>query len=438
MQNFQNIALRPIVLSGNNMIILTLSRLILLLILMLSIVFPTALQGVKMILLMLVMGVFVLCAATNPSKMQWNKHIVLWAIAFSTIGLLWSLYGLFRGNPGALRVLTVMSIYPVLFTLLGYFWRPGDAERLQKSFLWFGFILVISIFFYLGSSMVLDGGTSYRFMESLYGDDAVVNQGEDYLLFTLPSVASLLFFLPFCFFNLIFSPKYDFKNLILLVFIIIIVFLTGRRAIYFSFAVTVILVFGIIATGRLFFPGRLPNFPRGRLMCLSLGLAVIMISVVSMELQNIEIFFSDLNSIFDFHSDASNLERTYQFDALAEGIEGNVVFGSGAGAAAGYSRSFEQPWAYELFYMAIIFQYGFIVSLVYISGILYLVWGQLKCIGCQSLKYESRLFSLCFFSGFISFLIATATNPYLGKFDYMWVIFIPVIMINSFKLTKQI
>jgi len=35
-----------------------------------------------------------------------------------------------------------------------------------------------------------------------------------------------------------------------------------------------------------------------------------------------------------------------------------------------------------------------------------------------------------------SFLIINATNPYLAKFDYLWVIFLPVALINT-HLTQR-
>jgi hypothetical protein len=33
-------------------------------------------------------------------------------------------------------------------------------------------------------------------------------------------------------------------------------------------------------------------------------------------------------------------------------------------------------------------------------------------------------------AGMTCFLIANATNPYLGKFDCLWVIFLPIALIN--------
>lgn len=410
------------------------SRLLLLVILMLSIVFPTTLQGVKVALLTLVVGGFLVFSVKKPSQVRWSRSVFITSFLFSIIGLLWSLYGETRGNPGATRVITVMAIYPLIFTMLGVFWKPGDAAKLQKAFLWFGFILILSQGLYIGSSLGLDGGI----LQSLYGDFAVLDQGDDYFLFTLPSVASLIFFLPFYFIGFLFDSKFNIRYVFLFLCSVVIVMLTGRRAIYLSFGLSILSICGIIAAGYLFFPKRAPKLSSTRLMFLCFGGAVFVTFLLSMGLQNKDLLLNNLQSIFDFQSNESNLERRHQFEALKEGISNNVIIGAGAGAAASYSRSFEQPWAYELFYVSTIYHYGIFCFLVYLSGVVYLAWRQLKFIFSLTLDYQARLFSLCFLAGFFSFLIATATNPYIGKFDYMWVIFIPVMMVNCFNLTNEV
>ena len=128
-----------------------------------------------------------------------------------------------------------------------------------------------------------------------------------------------------------------------------------------------------------------------------------------------------LKSIFDFSGNESNVERTLQFHALMQGISESPFFGSGAGAAASYSRSPDQPWAYELFYVSIVFQYGVFGFLVYLIPVLYVVFWLVMRVK----NYGRDTFYFCFLSGLISFLISSGTNPYIGKFDYMWVIFIP-------------
>jgi hypothetical protein len=108
------------------------------------------------------------------------------------------------------------------------------------------------------------------------------------------------------------------------------------------------------------------------------------------------------------------------------GIVGAPLFGSGAGAAADYVRSFDTPWAYELTYVSFVFQYGFFGFLIYASGIIYLVRQLILLIN----RNGRSSFEFYFLSGFIGFMLANATNPYLSSFDCMWIIFIPYAIIN--------
>jgi hypothetical protein len=47
-------------------------------------------------------------------------------------------------------------------------------------------------------------------------------------------------------------------------------------------------------------------------------------------------------------------------------------------------------------------------------------------------------FEFPFLAGLICFMIANGTNPYLAKFDYMWIIFIPVALLNSGLLYNKL
>lgn len=416
----------------------SLPRLLLLLILTMSVVFPTALQGIKVILLFLVLMGFLIYIVGKPSQIRYSKHILLWSLLFSVVGLIWSFYGETRANPGAHRVLTVMAIYPLLFALLGFYWRKDDAKKLKNAFIWIGFLLILSQALYIGSSLGYDGGFIYNLMQSLYGDIAVIDQGEDYFLFTLPNVSSLIFLLPFYFIGFLFDSKFNIKYLLLFFSSVVVVLLTGRRAAYLSFMISNVLIFSVIGTGYFISKRNVPKINRGQIILFSIGLILFVFIIIFIGLQKWDLVFEDIQSIFNFESNASNLERKYQFEALITGIQQNVLFGSGAGAAAGYARSLEQPWAYELSYVALLFQYGLLGFIIYTAGILYLVWWQIRFIFNTTIEYQSRIFVLSFLAGFLSLLVANATNPYLGKFDYMWVIFIPVMMINNFTLTHDI
>lgn len=147
----------------------------------------------------------------------------------------------------------------------------------------------------------------------------------------------------------------------------------------------------------------------------------------------VEFYISRFMTIFDFTTNESNIERALQYDSLIDGFIQSPLFGAGAGAAAQYNRSIEQPWAYELSYVGFLFQYGVIGFLLYATGVIILTFHLVALV-----KRKGRnSFEFFYLTGFIAFMIANATNPYLAKFDYMWVLFIPVAIMNQRLLAKK-
>jgi hypothetical protein len=137
---------------------------------------------------------------------------------------------------------------------------------------------------------------------------------------------------------------------------------------------------------------------------------------------------------FQFGTDPVAMSRRDQFLALIEGWSAQPLFGSGHGAPApGVIRSDTTPWAYELSYVSLLYHTGIIGTLLYSSGV---AW-----IGYMSYRIARRGWSeapamVATLVGASSFLVANATNPYLEKYDYLWVIFLPLAFVNCY-LTSQ-
>jgi hypothetical protein len=137
---------------------------------------------------------------------------------------------------------------------------------------------------------------------------------------------------------------------------------------------------------------------------------------------------------YDFQSpvDPGAVARSLQFNALIDAWAKSPVFGAGAGAAgATYVRDPSQPWAYELSYVALLYQTGLVGLLIYASGIAWIFWTGIRMIRSGH-PLGLRLFPVLI--GMAAFLVGNATNPYLAKFDYLWVIFLPVAYINLWLL----
>jgi O-antigen ligase len=104
--------------------------------------------------------------------------------------------------------------------------------------------------------------------------------------------------------------------------------------------------------------------------------------------------------------------------------------GQGLGASASsVTRSEEQPWAYELSYVALLFQTGLLGVIIYSSAVLWIFY---KGIRLVRVRPDAGQVILPLLAGLAGFLLANATNPYLSKFDYLWTIFLPVAAINAY------
>jgi hypothetical protein len=403
------------------------------LILFLSLALPTIITPIKMALLG-ILALFVLITSLKHKKLEINKELFLITLFFSTLGLVYSTYGSVADNPGATRTMTVMVIYPLLFLSLSIFFSQiNDFIKIKKALIFGSFLVVLVQMSFLLSAYGVFPEVIAGFFRDLHPGMAVLHVMEGSFLFTLPNVSSLIFLIPFLLSYVLLSEKKNTKLLILLLIMFCLILLTGRRAFFVSIAFS--LIFLLFASWYL--SKNLKSNIFKKLIKTGLVLiGLIVVLIVSLEV-DIEVYVNDFMSIFDFSTNDSNLERVYQFRSLLEGIATAPLFGHGAGAAAEYIRSGEQPWAYELSYVAFIFHYGILGFMVYCTGIVYILISLLKICKDKMVSKDIKVFIASFLTGFVAFLVANATNPYLGKFDYMWVVFIPVMIINAYKIEKR-
>ncbi|MEE6443586.1 MULTISPECIES: O-antigen ligase family protein [Pseudomonas] len=383
------------------------------LILLLSLVFPTSFTLFKTIALSIPLGCLLI---GRGSVGVIDSRLLLTALLFSLVGLVWSIYGAAVNNPGALRVLTVMVLYPTLFTILGMVYQGSSAglERLLMTAAMM--IVVIDLGFVMGE-VYWPGNVLSAGLLAIYADNAVVDHGGNYLKFTIPNVSTVIFLLSFVLCRVV-CGRASIKDIMIFIGLLVVVLISGRRVILVT-AIAGPLVAFLLSLGAIS-RGRLAMLKVAFFVSVGLALAMVFYSLWP------EYVNQRVSSILDFESDASNSERALQLRALVDGILKYPFWGNGAGAVADYVRSEEMPWAYELFYVSLIFQYGIFGFAIYGLGVVALIIflaQQVRCKGRDS-------FEFCFLSGLVSFLLATATNPYLAKFDYMWVLFIPVALMN--------
>jgi preprotein translocase subunit Sss1 len=111
-----------------------------------------------------------------------------------------------------------------------------------------------------------------------------------------------------------------------------------------------------------------------------------------------------------------------------QGWLNSPFLGAGFGAVTEIQRSQDMPWAYELTYLAVLFQTGAVGFTIYLMGILWIAWHLITIM--RDHTSSVRIIAFGMLNGMIGFLIGSASDPYLLAFDYLWVLFMPIGLIN--------
>jgi hypothetical protein len=262
--------------------------------------------------------------------------------------------------------------------------------------------------------------------------------------FTLYSISSLLFFTPFWvhfLLNLIRENRAKIIHWAVLFTALTLCVLTGRRAVQILIFLSPIIVLttekivggGVIAAFRLL--GGLFNWRNTAV--LSVGAVVLLFTFVSLDFR-LDALIEDFMRGFAF-DDANNLDasaRSYQYDSLTQAwLDGNLLFGAGNGSHTDYVRSDNMPWAYELTYIYLLFSTGIVGVLFYFW---WFGWGLLRIRDALRLRPDMVMYVAPMISGVLGLAIAAASNPYFGKFDYLWIIMLPHLLAGGIKYQKKV
>jgi O-antigen ligase len=112
-------------------------------------------------------------------------------------------------------------------------------------------------------------------------------------------------------------------------------------------------------------------------------------------------------------------ERSIQFGYLLASFLEYPILGSGFGGYAGYTRSLDSPWLYELTYLQILFNFGIVGVLLIV--IVFLIYFYMVVVNLRD-RSVGRGYRAALFIGCVSLLIGAYSNPYLGSFDFLFVV----------------
>lgn len=366
-------------------------------------------------------------------RWQISQAIMLWLFGTVAAGLAFMWNGMLQGAPGALRLGTIHVIWPLLYVFfIGLLTKVETLIIFHKTIL-FGILgSAVMGFLLIASTIIGYGGEDL--LEWFKSQDADAGFYDGFTAYRLPNIATLIYGIGFVL-GLVAIQKgnrwctYGWTVIawITLTVMLVAIILSGRRAAWLVVLVIPVIVFSLMVISGQRFRIRywLPLFLLAALSFLSMH--------VYLELHASAIIWK-FKSAFDNTMEEAASIRHVQIDVLMAEWADRPIFGHGLGAGSEIVQSADQPWAYELSYLALLFQTGLIGILIYGGGVLWIFW---KGVLIVRRLPESATVMLPLLSGLAGFLIANATNPYLAKFDYLWVIFLPIAAINVYTLRAR-
>jgi hypothetical protein len=369
---------------------------------------------IKLFFLGLFLLAFTVDVYVRRTRIVVYRRLVWFYACIGMAGVVWALVGVLhpnnyvQANLEALRLYVVWSAaFVVLYTLLR---TTPSLEIIHKAIIIAG--ILISVINIVGVYDELMGG-------GLISDEVRQELGMQLgfvygFKITSPNIGALFVIAPYLL-SLQFRSDVGKSNSLLmkpaLFFSLLTVALSGRRALWIVVALTpcTVLLLSVLGDSYSLMKAGAKRFVVACALAGVLGLGTLLI------LPENRLDIGTVNRLEEAFS--SDDLRAIQKPYLIRGFMKSPVLGSGFGANAGYTRSDERPWMYELTYYQMFFNLGtvgvtFLVALflVYLGAVVWL----LRQFKDGSAIPFALLVAVC------SLLVGAYSNPYSGSFDFLF------------------
>jgi O-antigen ligase len=393
----------------------------------LSMVLPTTYQPIKAVTFFT--GLLLLF----NDRLLVAPPVLFWIVLMIVCDIFFQIRGVINDGDGALRVSTVTILWPTCYIFImsalhkvEYF---SKICRLIVFATWviviYTIILICSAYWNIpiGFLSIIDCGFDVGFYDH-------------FIEYTTYNMATLIFTLPFIFSMWLTKLYEDFfskKTYIILCLLLLMLAIVSGRTIFQINLIFILLLNIWLGWKILDDKKKIIKFCLDTSLCCFVALFVV---VLFYEV-SISAIIGDIADKFNFNSthDTSGGIRGQQFNELIRYWKEKPLLGWGLGVGVKTSvRSVEQNWAYELTYVARLFQTGIVGFVLYMSYIGWIIYKSILIIKRKTSVSKIMYSTLI---AFICFMIANATNPYLTKFDFMWVVFLPLALINFDYLERS-
>lgn len=388
-----------------------------------SLFFPTLYTGERLAFYIL----FILISLVICKNHYLDKKILeYWIITF-VVSLLSILHGYINGNPGAIAVVPLYLIYPSIFLyIIACVFRHDSIRAIHLTICYTGALLSLvnivmtSNEFFIHNSFI---NSLSDFFNYSYGFEIGAVSFSSHLM---DSACYIFAYNLSCY--LLGLDTYDRSNklvVIISMFLSLCVVLVGQSRMQWLLAiVTPVIIVLFCKKANL----KTSLFSRRNLAIITFLVIAMMYAIIS--IFEFDLLYEKLLSSFDFSTDDSNLERTLQFKALTRDFFSSPIIGHGQGHVSSYLRNFEMPWSYEMIYNYLLAADGILGFSIYVIATIWIFAKSFR-IAKRSPIYAHYLIPQIV--GLMVIILASESNPYLLKFDFLWMLFLPLLTINSYS-----
>ena len=382
---------------------------------------PTMYQPIRGVLLL------ILCLAGLNMKYGRIDSMIRFFLVLNLIACFFNwIYSLIVGNPGALANVSIFLIWPALYFFLMMKCKSMDIVfGLYKVIVYGGLIVLAENVIFIGNNFFLNS-TIIESLGELLGFRYGIYDG--FIEYFSPSQSYLPYFFYFsCSMLLVPHGRIEIENKWLIVMAVtsaILILISGRRAMWLTIGVLPIYLMIILKICKL------QSFSILKI----LSLCVVIVGVLFYALVNffnLEYMTLELLSTFDMESNESNMERVLQNKSLLNDFWNSPIIGQGIGFVSSYVRTPDHPWEYELVYQYLLASFGLLGMLVLCMPFVWVLKTSIDIVNKTGNNSELIIPALA--GSFVFFLI-NATNPYLLKFDFLWIFFLPIIVLNQIRI----
>lgn len=350
--------------------------------------FPRTLQNLKLSILSILFILFIL-------KLKFKKIYVHNLIKLTLIYLLPFLIAIIYKNDTN-YIFDALKLY-IFFPFLIYSILQLYDIRIINNYILKTAIISIIIIVFITITTILNAIGVFPVNLNLifYPDEDNIGFNVGYLHIINSQLSYLIFLIPIVFYKRL-NFRFNEKNFLFFLALLIFCFLTGRRILMLPFLLIFILNFKKII-----------NF--------SISLIIIFTLLLNFNFFEIDLIVIWERFIDAISSRGDSEARGEQIIQFFDYIKSKPIFGYGLGSyMKNYLRNYEYKTAYEITYLYYLFTFGLVstfILVLYYTKLFFRAYNSFL-----NIKIENKMGLLL---GIFSILLASLTNPYwLSSFDY--------------------